>query len=176
MEKIIIQLIAAFLGSLGFAMLFHLRRGLLFPASLGGFFSWGLYLLGMQVWESVFAACLAAAAFSAFYGEILARLMRAPATLFFIPAAVPLIPGNPLYQTMSGVAQRDWLMAQHYGLLTIQYALAIALGIILVWSCFVMGTRIRFYMRNKHLFAFGRRYMQGIREPGHRKKDKKIGK
>ena len=40
-----IQLITAFLGSLGFAMLFHVRREKLLLASLGGLLSWGVYLL-----------------------------------------------------------------------------------------------------------------------------------
>lgn len=152
MEKVVIQLITAFLGSLGFAILFHLRRELLFPASLGGLFSWGIYLLGMEVWENVFGACLLAAAFSAFYAEVLARALKAPSTLFFIPTVVPLIPGNPLYQTMSCVVRGDFFMARQDAFLTLQYALAIALGISLLWTFFVMSTRIRFYRQNRHLF------------------------
>ena len=36
MKEILIQLVTAFLGSLGFALLFGLRRRYLFPAALGG--------------------------------------------------------------------------------------------------------------------------------------------
>ncbi len=40
----IIQLFAAFLGSLGFAVLFNIRGEKLVFAALGGLLSWGVYL------------------------------------------------------------------------------------------------------------------------------------
>ena len=39
-----IQLASAFLGSMGFALLFHIRREKLLLASLGGLLTWGVYL------------------------------------------------------------------------------------------------------------------------------------
>lgn len=47
MKNVILQLVMAFVGSLGFAMLFRLRRALWISASLGGVFCWGGYLLVM---------------------------------------------------------------------------------------------------------------------------------
>ena len=41
----IMQLVTAFIGSWGFAMLFHVRREKLLLASLGGLLAWGVYLL-----------------------------------------------------------------------------------------------------------------------------------
>ena len=40
-----VQLASAFAGSLGFALLFHVRREKLLLASLGGLLAWGVYLL-----------------------------------------------------------------------------------------------------------------------------------
>ena len=40
MKNVILQLVMAFVGSLGFAMLFRLRRVLWISASLGGVFCW----------------------------------------------------------------------------------------------------------------------------------------
>ena len=45
MRDIVIQLVTAFAGSLGFALLFHVRREKLLLASLGGLLAWGVYLL-----------------------------------------------------------------------------------------------------------------------------------
>ena len=42
--EIVMQLVTAFLGSLGFALLFHVRREKLLLASLGGLLSWGYIL------------------------------------------------------------------------------------------------------------------------------------
>ena len=151
MQETIIQLLMAFIGSLGFALIFHLRCRLLLPASIGGLLSWGAYLLGMYGWQNVFLACLAASAFAAFFSEVLARILKAPTPLFFIPAVIPLIPGNPIFQTMSCIVREDWPTAQSYAFLTIQYALSIALGISLIWAFFIMGTRLQFYVKNRKL-------------------------
>ena len=42
MEQIVIQLVTAYIGSLGFALLFGLRAKHLFPAALGGMSGWGI--------------------------------------------------------------------------------------------------------------------------------------
>ena len=97
----VIQIAAAFFGSLGFALLFGLRRRYLLPASLGGMLSWGLYLLLDRLFGSPFVACLAASAFSMVYAELMAHWMRSPTTLFVIPAIIPLVPGSSLYYAMS---------------------------------------------------------------------------
>ena len=53
-----IQLAMAFVGSLGFCMMFRLRAGLLVPASLGGLFCWAVYLTGAQYVEGIFSRLL----------------------------------------------------------------------------------------------------------------------
>lgn len=133
MERVIIQLIMAPIGSLGFSLLFRLRSRSLFTACLGGLGCWGVYLLAAHLLGGVFLPTMLSAAFSAFYAEVNARLWKAPATVFLIPALVPLIPGSTLYYTMSGLVQQDAAMASHYGILTGQYALGIAAGSCLIW-------------------------------------------
>lgn len=133
MKDIVIQLIMAMLGSLGFSLLFRLRPRILAPACLGGLGCWGLYLLAAHILDGIFIPTMLSAAFCALYAEINARLWKAPATVFFIPALVPLIPGSTLYYTMSSLVQRNGAMAAHYGILTGQYALGIAAGACIVW-------------------------------------------
>ena len=74
--NIIIQLIAGMLGSVGFAMMFGLKAKYILSAAIGGFLSWGLYLLGMHIFDNIFLACLMASAFCAFYSEITARIQK----------------------------------------------------------------------------------------------------
>jgi uncharacterized membrane protein YjjB (DUF3815 family) len=143
MYTIVLQLSMAFLGSLGFAFIFGLRRKLLIPSSAGGLISWAIFLLCSKFMAGVFAPCLIASAFSALYAELLARTLKAPVTLFFLPAVVPLIPGSTLYYAMSNVVQGNIDAARHYGTLTVQYALAISAGMSLVWALCVMVSRIR---------------------------------
>lgn len=131
---IILQLITAFLGSLGFALLFHIRGSLIFPASLGGMLEWGIYLITSHYLGGIFLPCLIASAFSAFYAELLARYFKAPAIVFFIPAVVPLIPGSTLYYTMSYAVQGRWIISADYRMRTLKFTLGIGAGISLVWS------------------------------------------
>ena len=147
MEKLIIELGTAFIGSLGFALMFHVRRVFWIPGALGGMLSWGIYLLGTSQTEGVFIPCLLASAFAALYAEVLARILKAPATIFFIPSVVPLIPGSTLYYTMSYAVQGAWDTSGTYGFLTVQYALSIASGISLVWAFSMMLSNKNFKNR-----------------------------
>lgn len=138
MKIIITQLVAAFFGALGYSLLHHLRKELLFLASFGGFLSWGIYLFGIQMNQSVFFSCFLASAFAALYAEILARIKKAPTTLFLVPGIIPAVPGGSLYYTMSSIVQGEWELAKQHGFLTIEYTLAIASGISLVWAFCIM--------------------------------------
>ncbi len=129
-----IQFCAALAGSLGFCLLFRLRAALLAPAALGGVFCWGMYLLAAARLSGIFVPFLLASAAAALYAEALARVCKAPSTVFFVPAVVPLSPGSSLYYAMSAAVQSDWPLARAFGLSTLQYALAIAAGSGLAWA------------------------------------------
>ena len=128
----IVQLLTAFVGSLGFGLLFGLRRRYLVPAGLGGMLSWGLYLLLSLLLPSPFLVCLLAAAFSMLWAELMAHLLRSPTTLFLVPAVIPLVPGSSLYYAMSCVVRKDLESARVYGVQTAEFALAIAAGMSIV--------------------------------------------
>ena len=138
MGEYIIQLITALLGSAGFAMLFHLRGKLVLPAGIGGMLCWGTYLLAEHFLGGLLIPSVIGSAFAAMYAELLARKMKAPATLFFVPTVISMIPGSTLYYTMSYAVQKDWEQAHIYGSNTIQYALGITIGICLVWAFVTM--------------------------------------
>lgn len=132
----VIQLLAAFLGSMGFCMMFRLRSGLLLPASLGGLFCWGIYLFSSQYLTGIFLPSLIASAFAATYAEVFARRLKAPATLFLIPAVVSLVPGGGLYYTISYAVQGELEQSGQYGAQTVQYVLGIACGMCIIWALF----------------------------------------
>ena len=138
MREIVTQLLTAFVGSLGFAILFHLRPRLLPWAALGGFLCWGCYLACCGYLEGVFFPCLLASAFAELYEEVLARLLRAPSTLFYVPAVIPLVPGGSLFHTMSAAVRNNWAAAGAYGTTTGLSALGIAVGMSLVWALVFM--------------------------------------
>ncbi len=129
MKEIVMQLLAAFVGSMGFALIFGMKRRYLFCASLGALLGWGVYLATDALLASSFLPPLFAAAFAVTYSEIMAKVLKTPATLFVIPAIIPLVPGGSLYYTMSYAVHRDMENARLYGTRTAETALAIAAGI-----------------------------------------------
>lgn len=136
MSPEILQLIMAIPASLGFGLFFNLRRRLLLPATFGGFLSWGVYLFCTKLLEGIFFPCLIASAVAALYAELLARHYHAPASIFFIVAVIPLVPGRPLFYTMSAAVQANWAECYDFGMMTLQYAAAIAIGISVIWAAF----------------------------------------
>lgn len=139
----VIQLIAAFVGSLGFAIILKIKGRQIVYAGIGGLVTWGIYLLAYEELASYFLANLIAAVFVAVYAEIMARVNKAPATIFLTAAAVPLIPGGRLYYTMYGLVSEDNTMFAENGTTAIVVALAISLGFVFVAVVNKYVSRIR---------------------------------
>lgn len=138
-----IELATAFLGSLGFALLFHVRREKLLLASLGGLLAWGAYLLmGFVTGQDVVRYFAASVALTV-YGETLARVVKCPATLFIVTASIPLIPGGSLYRTMQYFMQNDLAACSAQGLTTMLLAVSIAVGMLFPTSIFHLMHRAR---------------------------------
>ena len=139
----VMQLVTAFLGSWGFAMLFHVRRERLLLASLGGLLAWGVYLLlGFVSDQDVVRYFFASVALTV-YAETMARVVKCPATLFLITAAIPLVPGGSLYKTMQFFMQNDLAAFSSQALTTVLLAVAIAVGMLFPTSVFQLLQRVR---------------------------------
>ena len=91
---IVIQLITGALGSVGFGILFHMKKKYLPLAAVGGFISWMVFLLGKGLWGNVFLPSLLAGFIVDVYAEILARICKETSTSFFVTSVIPLIPGS----------------------------------------------------------------------------------
>lgn len=129
-----LQIITAFLGSLGFSVLFNIRRTKLLIAGLGGMLSWSVYLLLGLYFDSDPIRYFFAAIFVTVYAEIFARIKKTPTTSYLVPAFIPLIPGGALYNTMKFALHNDWQSFGDTAVYTIQLALALSAGIIVVAS------------------------------------------
>ena len=141
MKDAILQLIYAFIGSFGFSLLFNMQLKRLIPACLGGMLAWGVYLIINYLMQNVFFAVFLASAFAALYSEVLARILKAPTTVFTIPALIPLIPGSSLYYTMQNAVSSAWDSVLHYALETVIFIGGITLGISVVSALFKMFTK-----------------------------------
>ena len=95
-----LQIFAAFASSLGLAIVFSVSRHpkFIFMGAIIGAIGWTCYLMfsGMNIYFRYFLASLVVA----FLSEIMARLNKAPATIFTLVGIFPLVPGGLIYQTM----------------------------------------------------------------------------
>ena len=133
MDKLeILQIITGFLGSLGFGILFNIRGVRLLWASLGGLFSWLLFLLlGFGIASEPVRYFLVSLTVSVF-AEIMARVLKTPTTTFHMTALVPLIPGGSLYYTMASLFGGNLSTFLDKAVYTLELAVSLALGIVLV--------------------------------------------
>lgn len=131
---VVVQLLAAFLGSLGFGMLFNVQGKKLAYAALGGMLTWGVYWLPFHGGWSEALCYFVASIVATLYAEVLARILKSPATTFLIPAIITLVPGGWLYYTMNAMVQSDWPKAAECATQTLLLAMTIAGGIMVVTS------------------------------------------
>ncbi len=126
----ILQIITAFIGSLGFALLYNIRGKKLFVAAIGGLLSWGFFIVLGWFIEDESVRYFIVALLLSLYAEIMARLLKTPTTTFIITSLIPLIPGSSLYYTMAYAFSRDSHNFIINGINTLRLAGALALGII----------------------------------------------
>lgn len=98
-----IQLIAAVLGSAGFALMFFLRARHVPAVALGGGLTYTAYVICNGFGVSLFLSAFLAAIFAALFGELCAKLLRAPTLVFISLFTISIVPGGGLYYTMSAL-------------------------------------------------------------------------
>ena len=128
----IVQVIAGCIGSLCFGILFNIKGKKLIFAALGGLLSWGIFLILSCFIPSEPLNYFIVAMIISVYAEILARVLKTPATPIITTSLIPLIPGSALYYTASHAFDSDLGAFIEKGVATLKLAAALALGIIVV--------------------------------------------
>ncbi|WP_346878568.1 threonine/serine exporter family protein [Clostridium sp. UBA7791] len=127
-----LQVIYAFIVSLGFGVLFNVRDKNLFFAALGGAVGWFFYSLTMNLSGSSILAMLIASISISIYAEIFSRVLKNPVTLFLVCSLIPLVPGSGMYYTVFEAVEGNVFGSLNNGIETLSLAGVIAVGIILV--------------------------------------------
>lgn len=124
----------AFFASLGFGIFDNIRGSKLFFAGLCGGLGWLVYLAAGALSLSDIECYFWATAAISLYAEIAARIQKAPATLYLVPALIPLVPGGGVYYSVEAAMLGRTEEAAALGLHTLGIAGALAMGIITVTS------------------------------------------
>ncbi len=122
------EAIVAFLGAFGFCFLLEVPRRLILTSCSAAVVCWIFYLLGgLAGFASAWAAFLACAV-SYLLSYTLARIQKAPVSIFIVVAILPLVPGFNIYRTIYCMITGEGSTAEALAA-TLMMAGAIALGI-----------------------------------------------
>lgn len=128
----VIQILTAFLGTLGFCFLFNMRGIKILFAALGGMLSWALFLILGLFMDSEPIRYFIVSVCTTTYSEILARVLKTPSSTFSIVTLIPLIPGGALYYTTTYALSRDIELFLPKFISTVELSVALSLGIVIV--------------------------------------------
>lgn len=134
MTTYIIQIITGIIGSIGFALIFNIKRAQIPYIIVGSGIGTAVYLFIYHFTQNTFLSNMLAAVFCTASAEFLARWRKAPATIFLIIHIIPLVPGGSLFYTMRSFVLRDIPAFKSYAIGTFYTAAGIAVGILLVTS------------------------------------------
>lgn len=131
MTPVLIKIIAGFISTIGFAIIFRLKPSHWLLAAVDGLVACIVYFALVDVFANVpLLSNLFAALACAFVAEIFARIAKTPSTVFLLPGIICLVPGGSLYYSMSNIINENYIEAGHNLLLTIEVAIAVGGGII----------------------------------------------
>lgn len=132
--KIYYEVLYSFIGSLGFAFVFNIRGKKVIFAALGGALSQFSFSIFSMFMDSDITQYLFATIITAIYAELMARILKAPATIFLVPSIIPLVPGGMMYYSMELCILGKTQEFTNSLLNTIAVAGALAMGILIVSS------------------------------------------
>ena len=130
-----VRTVLAFVGTIAFALLFGVPRKYFFSCGLIGGAGWLLY-------EALMAYAGATATEATFFATVLVILLsrmravreRCPVTVFLISGIFPLVPGAGIYWTSYYLVTAQMRLAMSSGFDAMKAAIAIVLGIVLVFE------------------------------------------
>lgn len=130
-----VQLGAALVATLGFAMFYDVKKREIPALVIGGFLVWVVYL-GMKalVPDATFLDTFIASVVGALFSVGMGLWFKVPASIFFYVAVITLIPGRMLYFTMACAAAGSWALFENFATMTLVAVLGIAAGMSLIWA------------------------------------------
>ena len=130
--------IFAFVGCVGFSILFNIHGKGMLLCALGGMLCWAIYLAILRSGSSDIMAYFWSALVASIYSEVLARIRKCPAIAYLVVAIFTMIPGAGAYYTMHYAVQGKMDLFATTGVHTAAIAGTLAVGILLGSTVFKM--------------------------------------
>ena len=131
-HNLLVEALGAFLGSIGFSILFNIHGPGMLLCGVGAVLTWCIYALCLQFGTGDIMAYFWATIVAAAYAEVMARIRKFPVLAYLVVSVFPLIPGAGVYYTMSHAVRGDMVSFAEQGTHTIAIAAMMAVGMLLV--------------------------------------------
>lgn len=139
------SLILSFMGSLCPALLYNLDIKKAFWAGLSGSIGWLTYIFFKNCTGEIIFSTFMGAITVGLYSEVMARLLKTPATILSVSGIFPLVPGSGAYNTVQYIVQNRYQEGLTEGVKTMASAGSIALGIMIISALFrIIKKKIKF--------------------------------
>lgn len=125
-----LEVLAAGLGTLAFAVLFHVPGRYYLRCAFTGAAGWLLYLV-LRPLITVIPATFFATLLVVLLSRFSSVKVRCPVTIFLISGIFPLVPGLGIYRTAYFAVSNDLAAAGSTGFFTLKTAVAMVLAILL---------------------------------------------
>lgn len=140
------------LGAFAICLFFNINLKRLGWAVLASLLTMGVYI-GIEALlpDNIFMNTFIPTLFAAILSEVMARLIKIPATVILVPAIISFVPGKSLYETMAALVQGDMTAAGGSGIGCLLTLLGLAVGICVATVLFriISPVKLRFYKKNK---------------------------
>ena len=123
--------IASLIGCIGFSILFNIHGPGSLLCAIGGFLTWMVYLLVLQLTGSDLTAYFWATLFASIYAEVMARVRKYPAISYLVVSIFPLIPGAGVYFALNYAVKGQMEAFADQGMHTAAIAGIMAVAILL---------------------------------------------
>lgn len=130
----LLEVVAAMVGTAAFGLLFGVPRRFYLPCALIGGAGWLVYLLTERASGREAGACLAASMVVVLLSRFVAIRLRCPVTIFLICGIIPLVPGGGVYWTLYYIVSNQRGEAVDTGYQALKNAIAIVIGIVFVFE------------------------------------------
>lgn len=142
-HNLLVHCFAAFVGCIGFTILFNIHGWGSLLCVLAGVLAWLTYLLTLRMGSSDLTAYFFATLVAAAYSEAMARIRKFPAISYLVVGIFPLIPGAGVYYTMNHAVQGRMDQFASQGMHTAAIAGIMAVGILMVSTTVRIITTLR---------------------------------
>ncbi len=124
--------LAGTVGTLGFSLLFKSNPQRTLFNAMGGMITCIIYVVCCEVFDHEFMQNFFPALAATAYAEIMARLLKAPATPILACSIIPLVPGGKLYYTTYYFVVGQMGLFKYTLTQTLRIAAGLAVGIIVI--------------------------------------------